>query len=329
MKNITLLSILLILTIFLSACDNTVTPTGPSFNPFIGGDVGLVAEFDEGMPPVDSGVILDKGRGSFGISLTLENVGEYDIKPEEGDLLRLELRGLLPEHYGKTANDFIIVHDSELLGARKNLGEVIPGNMINLAFEDLTYQSDIEGDHTAPFSVNLCYDYQTRATTHICLANDVTGALTDKNPPCSVKGPKDVKSSGAPLKITSVTQSPAGGSKVQVKIEFEHMGSGAIFAPESDRFCDNTLQNPDMDYVDVTVSLPSSSVANLKCSQFNGEGKEVSGRLRLLQNGPKSFVCTVESFGDESLIYEDNLNIDVSYRYGVDLQKTIIISDVP
>ena len=325
-----LLVALVILALSMTACGQQ-QPNGPVFDPFIGGTQAIEMEQVPGMPPTEVGAILDNGNSPFGIQLRLNNVGEYDIDTNNGDELFLELSGISPSQFGITASDLKQELDAPLPGARKIIGgNIQPGQSTVLTFDGLSYKSDALGDTPITYNLNLCYDYETKSTTQICMVGDVTGALVNEKQQeiCKVNEQKQPHNSAGPVQVIEVNEIPQGGSKVTMILKVGHVGNGAIFKAGSEYGCDYALQNPDKNKVQVRVYLPDESEADLECAGFTSSGHEATGEVTLYEGTPRTITCNVESLGDTKTYYQDLLGVDLRYRYGETLQNTITITDV-
>ncbi len=334
MKRILLISMVLFLTMFLVAC--TDSPDTIPYDPFVGGTEGVTMTFVDGMPPIEEGAILDNGKSTFSVGLKLTNVGEYDIA--EDGFLDLRLRGILPEQFGVTYDDLIILLDEPLPGAKKNLdGTTLPGQFTTVSFDELSYLPDAQGDIPKTFVIDLCYDYATKSSTPICVAGDVTGAITNKKDKeiCLVNGIKTTKNSGGPVQVTEFKEQPQGGNKVSVLFTVSHVGTdGKIFKFEGDNEnpCDDSLTNQaEKDEVKLHIYLPDQTSATINCNggTFDDGGVETTGYVKLFEGNPRTVTCTItESSGNSDVIYEDLLEIDMYYRYGQTAKKTVIVKDL-
>jgi len=338
MKKLLLITILLIATILLTSCDvgGNNKPTGPTFDPFIGGTDGLKMELIPGMPPSEEGAILDNGKSSFSVGLKLQNLGEYDINPSNNDLVDLRLRGILPEQFGLTQSDLEKQLTDPLPGARKNIdGSVLPGQSTMLSFDDLSYLPDAQGDIPKTFVIDLCYDYMTKSTTPVCISSDVTGALTRESDKaiCSLSGPKTTKNSAGPVQISEFKEQPQGGNKVTITFTISHVGLGNIYKYQTGTAanpCDDSITNQDRNEVLLDISLPDQSSAKISCgNQFSGSDKHITGSVKLFEGNPRIVTCTLEETSNsENMIYEDLLEVDIHYRYKQSLKKTVTVKDI-
>lgn len=328
MKKAILILLVLLSTILAACSTNDESANTFAYNPYIGGTEGVRLEFIQGQPPQEEGAILDNGQSSFAVGLQLTNVGEHDLEPGDAEV---ELRGILPEQFGLSINDMKLNLQDPLSGARKNLdGSVLPGQFATITFEDLSYQPNARGDIPKTFQVDLCYEYKTYTTTPVCIADDVTNALTDIEDAeiCAVNGVKQVRSSGGPVQVTDLKQLPQGGSKISIIFTLSHVGIGSIFKTGSPNGCDDNLQNTDRNKVDVYVSLPDTSSATVTCQGFSGSGSVAVGEVTLWEGNPRTVTCTIEGGSGGDIIYEDLLEVELEYMYGQSSSVTALIKDI-
>jgi hypothetical protein len=339
MKQYIFIALVLMSVLLLTGCNTDSTPTGPTYAPFVGGTNGVVMELIPGMPPTTEGAILDGGRSSFSIGVKVINKGEFDL--EEGDL-SLEVIGLYPSHFGVTYPDLAKILEDPVDGTKKQItGETVPGQFTTLVFEDLSYLPDSQGDWVQNFKVKSCYHYKTKSATPICVANDVTGALTDTdtNPICEVNGAKSTENSGAPIKITNVKQMPQGSNKISISFDIVHQGTGNVYASTTGvpTNCDTALQNPDRNKATVSVYLSDQSSANTQVTCTGGfdgsltptQDNPLSSELVLSQGIPRIVTCTVqETTVGQDVIATDLLYIDVDYNYGEILNGNFVVKDI-
>lgn len=330
---------LVVIALALTGCNSNTTPTGPTYAPFVGGTQGVTMEFIPEMPPTTQGAILDGGRSPFSIGVKITNEGEYDLLP--GDLF-LEVIGLNPAHFGITYNDLALELADPVEGTKKQInGQTVPGQFTNIVFENLAYLPDSQGDWVQNFKVKGCYHYKTKSATPICVANDVTGALTDTDtdPICDVTGPKQTKNSGAPVQITNVKQMPQGSNKISILFDVVHQGTGDVYAKTTGvpMNCDTALQNPDRDKVTLKVYLSDQSSANTQVSCSGGftgpqtptADNPLEAEVVLFQGTPRTITCTVqETTIGQDVIATDLLYVDAEYNYGQTLSGNFVVKDI-
>lgn len=340
MKKAIIIALVVLLTLFIAACNTQKEPTGPTFDPFVGGTEGVRMEFVEGMPPLQDGAILDNGKSTFSIGLKLSNVGEQDINTDNDDeinYLVLQLKGILPEQFGLTYPDLTKdVRDLTipLQAAKKNVdGSILPGQFATISFDGLSYLPDAQGDIPKTFLVDVCYDYRTKSTTPICVASDVTRSITSDADKaiCLVNAAKVTKNSGGPVQITDFKQLPQGGSKISIIFTVSHVGTGQIYKFKGDETnpCDDSLSNVERNKVWLELSLPDQSSEKISCmGDFSSNGKKVEGEITLFEGNPRTVTCTIDEQSPEDIIYEDLLEVDMYYRYGQTAQTTVTVKDL-
>jgi hypothetical protein len=296
---------------------------------YIGGTAGLATFLIEGMPPE---TIHDKGTFPFGVGIAIENRGEADIGPgTPNPFILVRLVGINPEQFGVDDNFIRQQVNIPLLGARRNFdGTIFPGEISSIVFEPLNYKPDIHGNTKFTIRADVCYDYETKATSQICIKDDVLENLQDTSI-CSLTGQKPPQNSGGPVHITSVTENPMSANKIQVHFVIEHVGKGEFFGrppdgSNSQELCDFSVRNTNKYIVDVEVEQLSESGITISCARFNGERM---GRVKLFQGSPTTISCVLErSRPSTGRIFQDLLNIRLRYRYGQFIETPIIIQDV-
>lgn len=325
--------------VFLAACAED-EEQGPLFDPFVGGTQGVAMEFVEGMPPLEAGAILDNGKSQFSVGVKLSNEGEQDINTEDSediDFLNVELKGILPEQFDITQADLkktLTELDIPLKASKKNIdGSILPGQFATVSFDGLSYLPDAQGDIPKTFLVDLCYDYRTKSTTPVCVASDVTGAITSNadREICLVNAAKDTKNSGGPVQITDFKQLPQGSNKISIIFTISHVGTGQIykFQGSSENVCDDSLSNVERNKVWLELSLADQSNSEITCmGDFSSGGNIVEGEVTLFEGNPRTVTCTIEENSAEDIIYEDLLEVDMYYRYQQTDQITVTIKDL-
>jgi hypothetical protein len=321
--------------LFFTSCGGDSGNVETNFKPYVGGDKGVTMAFIPGMPSDVPGAILDNGEAPFAIGLMLKNEGEFNINAEsDNGFLQVELIGIQPNYFNIVANDLTQTLDEDLPGARLNVdGTIQQGEFVDIEFPEMSYIENTFGDLPIPFQVNLCYDYGTKSSTRICVADDVNKALVDTNyrSICEINSARTTINSGAPLQVMNLRQSPLGGSKISVVFDVKRVGLGNVFLYNSNNGCDSSSKNTDKDKVIVEVSLPDVSDATLECTGFEstGEGKKVRRTYKISKEtgGVGTFNCKVIGNEDSDRISLEVLTIDLYYRYNEQLQKEILVKD--
>jgi len=295
MRNIALLISFLAVLLVAAGCQGGGDGGGPSSaDAFIGGTSALNIKFLENAPPSE---VTDKKTGGTGFPfkavVTIENVGEFTIPTNQ---LNVTLTGFYPADFGKTRNELKKIYSSAFNGVRKDPdGNKIQGDIDQVTFPtsgDLEYQSELAGNQVFPFRAEACYPYQTKALSQLCLQEN----LQAKDPKvCNPSGSKLVDNSGAPVHVTSVTQSVGGQNKILLHFTVRKVGSSEIFSQPA---CLTNFESEDRVTVTVKTGLPDLTVADgskvksLDClGLLNKKDTTPNAGELLLDNGQASFTC--------------------------------------
>ena len=157
MKLRTALLLLVVSVVFIVGCaqgDDLVS------GPFVGGTNGLTIGFGTNAPPDR---VFDNDKEDFDISIELKNVGEYDIPTNK---VIITLSGVDVRDFRVPSAHMIL--DRPLEGKDEFQGRVIDGDEDELIYESAQYQFDLDADWETTIRADICYEYQTRATTKVC-----------------------------------------------------------------------------------------------------------------------------------------------------------------
>ena len=323
------LSMVLLLAVIISSCSGDKDKPS-SDSPFVGGDRGLVMSFVDGAPPPE---IYDANQFLFDIAVKLSNEGETDVRPEDG---YIQIIGINPADFGTTQENLKKPIPALLKRARKNFeGTVLLGDIAIAEFSQLKYIPDVVGNFNGPIiRANACYNYATRASSKVCVKPDLLSNI-DNQEIWALSGNKVVSNSGGPLHITSVTQQPLGGSKIQVQFVIEHTGGAneRFFKPNTD--CLDRPTNPDRDVVFVEILSDVAGVI-AQCSGFNsatgtgtggGNPSPNAGFVKLFDGAPRTILCSFDIANVQSE-FEELLEIGLRYRYYQYIETPILVRDV-
>ena len=304
-KTISVLFVVM-LGLLLSGCNQKTS----SENPFIGGTNGLLVNFLEGAPPQE---VFDSGTSPFQVIVELTNDGEYTIPKGS---VEVRLVGFNPEDFGLSASDIVKQPSEDLEGVRKDLsGNKIPGTTTQIVFPQMNYEKQISVDHEFPIRAEVCYNYQTKVSSVICVKRDLTDTSSTI---CNVKEKKKVYSSGAPIQVTSFEENPAGSNRVQFTFTIEQKGNGDVFKR-------NTMCKPSESetqfsiknkvYVSVDTGLPG-----LRCNGLIGG--DTAGYV-VLASGKRTINC-VQDVNVES-DFEQPVNILLDYNFRNMKETSVIV----
>ena len=313
-----ILAIIMTTVLFLSGCGGGSSGVGPSSTPFVGGSNGLSIEFIEGAPPER---VLDSGKQEFTIGIQIENMGESEVKENDG---YIEISGVQPEEFSLSESEFKQNLPDDIDPVRKYSDTVVKGGVFTVTFEGLNYEDDLPGNWEPRIRANLCYNYETNATTAICVKKDMMRRSTNKDV-CELNGEKDVFNSGAPIQITNVKEIPTGEDKLQLTFDVSHVGAPNDRFYKVDTDCDDDVTNMDRDkvYFEISTDINGNKA---DCSGLE-EGTGNAGYIKLRNGVTQTVVCNF-NVGDVNLDFEKLINVKLGYRYYQFIEKNILIEDV-
>lgn len=316
------LIVVAVLAVLLVACGEG-EQSGPTVDPFIGGNVGLNMYLQNGAPPPQ---IYDGGKFPFAVNVVIENVGEADIGPTtDNPYVTAKIEGINPVNFGVTEAHLHQELQEPVMGAQKNFdGTIIGGMVANFVFDNLNYQSNLQGNDLLTIRGSVCYDYKNLATTQLCFKDDIIESVQDSTL-CTLTGERVVHNSGGPIHVTGATQNPLGEGKVQVNFLVEHIGPGEFYGRSAEEDCNPSVRNTNKFKVDVEVDMQDPG-AIVQCYRLGNSNK---GTLALYNGAPQTVTCTIEGSSPGSRVYTDTMTIITSYRYGQFIEQPIVIQDVP
>ena len=309
----------------MTGCNSNSNVTSFS-SPYVGGDNGLIAEFQENHPPDE---IYDNALKPFNIVLRLKNDGEFKVSK---DSILIRATGFSPGDFSTTSQALTVNSlDTDLEPKAKSQdGTVRPGGQTLVSLPkngDLAYKGNVAGTGqlSLPVSVDLCYLYKTTATTLLCVTPDLLRQSSDDV--CEVNAEKQVYSSGSPVKVSKVIESSIK-DKIRLDIQITFNGRGRLIKPNGNKFssdnCDASEYDPEIDTVYVKVD-PDRQWGSVSCTSFSNSNE---GYVTLFDsNGiKKGFVsCEIAINNLDKGNYVKPLNIDIYYQYKEKLNKEIAI----
>jgi hypothetical protein len=288
----------------------------------------------EGAPP---NVLLDAGANPFSVIINLENLGEADVGPgTDNPLLIAKITGIDYTNFGFTSDQAIQTINENLDSAKRNYdGSEMPGAITYVNFDNLVYKPDVSTDISLVIRAEICYDYESYATTTFCMKSNLFNSWDD-NSICAVRESKPVGNSGGPLHVTSVQEAPISNDTIQLNFYIEHVGRGAFFKRSSysslSDLCLFSDANPDINKVEVFVEPVQDNSYSLDCPRLSTSlaGGGASGVVTLVRGAPLAITCSLSRVSPTSIqAYKDIINIRMRYRYGEYIQIPLRIqSDI-
>jgi len=200
-------------------------------DPFLGGDVGLEIEFLEESPPEE---VTDVGF-PFRAIVSLKNIGEFDLTSSQ---VKVNLIGFLPSDFGvpKDTSGFLLKNrapqNAPTARTRDSDGNIIEYVETFVTFPPTSsntfdFDSTISEDISYNFRAEVCYKYQTKAVSGLCVLENIIDAADDDI--CDPSGSKNVFSSASPIGVTSFKQTVIGENKIRFSFDIVHNGNGDVF----------------------------------------------------------------------------------------------------
>ncbi|MBN2052213.1 hypothetical protein JW756_01800 [Candidatus Woesearchaeota archaeon] len=301
---------------------------------FMGGLVGLKIALMDGAPP---SVILDEGASPFSFIVTLENAGEAPVGPNTANpLVVVRLVGILHRNFGLSQDEAVKTVADDLDPTKRNFdGTPLPGEITYVSFDNLAYTASVPDSLALTMRAEVCYDYESLATTKLCMKRDVLETWEDASI-CTLKGPKPVGNAGSPLHITRVEEAPINNKTVQINFVIEHLGNGVFFYRNEYSslydVCVFDETNPHIYKLEVFVEPIQKDAYDVKCMRLDNklDGGGVSGKVAMFEGAPLTISCFLTRTKDVgSRIYQDLLNIRLKYRYGEFVEVPILIQSHP
>ncbi len=286
-----LASILIIGLLLLTACQGEQKSTAKGA--FIGGDKGLVAEF-EPFGVEEDGVYSIFDEETFPLEVTLRNKGEYEVKP--GDV-SVKLLGPSPD-------EFTGIGSWELKnkGTLETVSELVPqGGEETISFAtDAKYKSKVSGVSDREWYANIEYRYNTYLIIpEVCLKEDITDERV-----CNVNEAKTFFVSGAPITVKSVEESTAGKGIMALKIKISNAGAGKVTKTGTDFGVRNIL----------SYSIDDSAW------ECKSGGKEGEARLA---DGEAEIVCKLKSALPAGTLSTKQVKLSLDYKYREIIQEKL------
>ncbi len=314
------LIIVLVLLLALASCTNSGGTVASNERTFLGGTTGLIIAFAEGEPPAE---VTDGGENPFLVTIKLENEGEYEIAKED---ITLSLKGFDPADFGVTSAVIAQVHPLEDILRNEinpDSGAAITSPPVYVTIPttgELNFQNSLSGNNAFPFMVDVCYNYQTKATAPLCIKEDL---LDSQNlDVCVVSGAKNVQNSGGPIQVVGFDEYTAGADKVTFTLTVKNIGNGKL--SRASVSCDDAPIYENKLYLTVDAGM-----AGLTCTGMNG-GVTVGttgygGEIRLTA-GERQVRCTQPVL--ELIDKVKVVDVTIDYGYEESVSTNVLVKHI-
>jgi len=290
---------------------------------FLGGSEGLKIEFLKGEPPEE---VTDQATFDFQTVVSIENEGEYDLKRDD---VRIDLIGFLASDFGTNEDELRdkIPEDDPSPRRRDSEGNIIDSIQTYITFPSdegfFNYERSVTGNTEFTFRANVCYKYQTKALSQLCVLRDL---ISPNNAVCDPTGTKTIQSSGSPVKISSFRQTVAGKDKISFSFDVSSTGTGEVFkegdstSPPASCPTDPRERREKEDRVLVTIE---TGLPNLRCVGLSGSS---SGFVSLVE-GKRTITCTQELDPGRN-DFETNVEITADFNYLDHEEKRVLVKHI-
>lgn len=285
--------------------------------PFVGGTNGLSIGFGRDAPP-DRVFDFDSENNEgedFDIIIEVKNVGEFDI-PE--NKIIVSLSGIDVRDFGLPSPNMVL--NIGLEGKSEFRGSVISGDEDEIIFEEAEYKFDLDADWQTRIRADICYLYQTKATTKACLKRKATDR--DVDDVCQINDQNvKIENSGGPVQIEDVGTRSSGSNEVLLSFVVRNKGSGLVHPPGT--FTNKCVREDDEEDRLKLEVFSGSGRYSPKCSQL---GDKNVGEIKLT-NGQKIIRCRIKTINAPESTVEEPINIRANYFYRNAISKDLIVED--
>lgn len=292
--------------------EEQVTTTG---DVFIGGTRGLEFSFNTPFGDDSTGediIYETEGKSQdFDIEVNVKNEGEDEVLP--GDV-QIKLVGINKEQFNGIDQDMLVSNANPLGPIQRGVNYFEEEDISFAATPNgkISYNRNVttSGKFSPQITAYGCYKYSTKASTNICFRDSRNKMTT-----CTNIGQKEVSTSGGPIQVTKVTQSPSS-SKVNVNIEVKNVGSGTVYAYSATdlKWCNFNIDNK-----------INENKLSVKVTSVMGNGNpnmDCDTTVRLV-DGVGTIRCTRDIKSEDSFVEQVILHLDYMYQQTASHQFTI------
>jgi len=314
---------LIILALAVAGCNNnsSSSSTASPKTPFLGGAKGLEIKFFDDAPPAE---VTDRGGFPFQSIVSLQNQGEYGLSR---DFIKVDLIGFLPEDFGSNPSDLRGRHPESDLTPRIRDSE---GNIQEPSLSEVTFpiqggffsfDKSVTGNTVFIFRADVCYKYQTKALSQICVLRDLVN--NNNNGICKPTESKTVHSSASPVQVSGFRQTVTGKDKISFSFDVSHTLKGDVFkegdATSAPAYCpkDSAERREKINKVKVTVD---TGLSNLRCVGFESS---TVGYISLV-SGKRTVTCA-QDLDPGRNDFTKNVEITLDFNYRDDVSRDILV----
>ncbi len=341
--------IFFVLLLFILGCNSLSRKTTKDIDLHIGFD-GLILEFVKNTPPLK----IFEGE-TFPVVLKVKNSGAYSIRNNEETKEEAILSLGVERDYTKSVKLLsgarikpvtLDEPDSKIIDNAASF-TLESKSKINLKGEEEIISYNVEAGkidpqseaHPSSVTANLCYPYQTKLETAVCIEPDISGLRPGRRV-CKVQDLIFSQGQGAPIAVTKIevnmlpTLAKAQDSqneKMNIRPHFliyiENKGKGTVIAKEEVKnFCTKSkTSHENLNKIYVKASLAD---LQLDCGIKEKEKKETYIKLKDNKELVRCVVKEEDSIEGTKDAYLSPLNIELNYGYSDSISANYFIQKV-
>lgn len=325
-----LVSLILIISMFVSGCSGLFKPSGGIADANIHtGTQGIEMSFLGNAPPAQLIAPPEGERTEFQVGVKIDNKGAYDIK--DGNLL------LNVEKDYMEIKDWQIGEEKMIqIGAsgEKTSFELKGRSQIDLIGEGVVAIANVEAlplesqsiTHTSGITMTACYDYETLASADVCIDTDIN-SMKSIEKTCTAQDISLSGGQGAPVSVDKIEVKMLPESQDFVRPQFvihiSNQADGMVLRRDKIRdACSSTPLNPEdinvISVYDVSFSGYSLMAGHIKCSPDKVK----------LRGSDSRIVCTVEKgvIKTDMETYRTQLQVTLKYGYSQSISADVEIA---
>ncbi len=189
-----------------------------------------------------------------------------------------------------------------------------------MIYEGAKYKFDLDADWETNIRADVCYEYQTKATTKTCLKRQATDREVDDV--CQITNENvRVDNSGAPVQIEQVSTRSSGSNEIMIIFAVRNKASGILHPPGT--FTNSCVKKEDDEDRLRLEIFSGSGKYTPQCSQL---GDKNVGEIKLINN-EKVIRCRIRTTNAPESAVEEPINIRATYFYRNAISTQMIVED--
>ncbi len=282
--------------------DDEPAKTSTPGSAFIGGTVGITAEF-EPLSVEEEGVFTIFDTEDFPLEVLLRNKGEEDVGPNN---ISLRLLGPAQDDF-EHITSWTINNSDDV----EKVSEFNPeGGEEIVTFtpdQNAMFIGDVTGFVDINWNVEYAYNYKTHVIINdVCFKGDPT---EDKI--CETDETKSFSVSAAPIQVGLVEQDTAGRGVMVLRVTVNNAGSG-----------NSAIPGEEFDHRFAKIAYQVDDPETWECKSGGREGE-----ARMSAESKATIVCRLKEALAEEDLYTKNVKLTLDYTYKELVQEKLRIKE--